>query len=80
MKLTNMKKNEIKVRGFINPSNTEDIEYMHYSVDIPQVFNGDPIDEWKCIEYFETREEAIKFAQEHFEADDEGMICLISTF
>ena len=58
----------------------KDIEEYHYAVDIPQTFNGDPIDEWKNVEYFKTKEEAINFAQEHFGADENGMVCIISNF
>lgn len=58
----------------------KDIEEYHFAVDIPQTFDGDPIDEWKTVEYFQNRDEAVKFAQEHFGADENGMVCLISTF
>lgn len=68
------------IRGFVNPSDENEIEEMHYAVDIPQCFNGEPVDEWFCVEYFKTKEEALKFAQEHFGADENGMICLISNF
>ena len=68
------------IRGWINPSELLEIEGMQYSVDIPQCLNGEPMDEWFCVEYFETKEQAIKFAQEHFGADEEGKVCLISTF
>lgn len=47
---------------------------MRYAVDIP---NADG-EEWICIEYFETKKEAIKFAQEKFYADKKGRVCLIS--
>jgi hypothetical protein len=57
-----------------------DLEDNTFAVDIPQCFNGDPIDEWRCVETFSTREEALKFAQEHFGADENGMICLISEY
>lgn len=67
-----------KIRGFINPG--DGVEDMNYAVDIPQCFNGDPIDEWYCVEYFKTKEEAIKYAQEHFGADENGCVCLISSF
>ena len=44
-----------------------------YSVDLPD-HNG-------LINYgdFDTREEAIKYAQEHFGADENGCVCLVST-
>lgn len=51
-----------------------------YFVDIPQCFNGEPIDEWRTIKEFKTNEEALKYAQEHFGADENGMICLISSY
>jgi len=58
----------------------KDLDEFRWAVDIPQTFDGDPTDEWKTVEYFENREDAIKFAQEHFGADEDGMICLISSF
>ena len=59
---------------------SKDIEEYHYAVDIPQVFNGDPIDEWYCVEYFKTEPEAINYARLHFNADENGMVSLISKF
>jgi hypothetical protein len=59
---------------------TDDIEEFHYAVDIPQCFNGDPIDEWYCVEYFKTEAEAIKYAREYFGADEEGKVSLVSHF
>lgn len=61
----------------IEPERGDDIAY---AVDIPQCFNGDPIDEWYCVDYFKTKEEAIKYAQEHFGADENGCVCLVSSF
>ena len=49
---------------------------MHYAVDIPS-YDGE---EWVNVEYFETREQAIEFAQDRFGADEEGNVCLISKF
>lgn len=56
----------------------EDNEY-HFAVDIPHV---DRIDsgEWTCLETFPTREEAIAWAMEKLGADENGMICVISSF
>lgn len=51
-----------------------DINYLPYAVDIPAEFGY----EWAAIEYFETKEEAIKFAQEKFGADESGNVCLVS--
>jgi hypothetical protein len=48
---------------------------MKYAVDIP---DGDN-ELWKCIEYFETKKEAIKFCQKHFGADNKGRINLVSS-
>ena len=60
----------------------KEIDEMHYAVDVPPSYpnNRGEYDEWINVEYFETREEAIKFAQYHFGADEEGKICLISNF
>ncbi len=47
-----------------------------FFVDVPRsdVENS----EWINVESFKTREQAIKFAMEHFGADENGMICIIS--
>jgi hypothetical protein len=45
-----------------------------FYVDIPQ----EDKEEWKNTGTFETREEAIKYAQEKFGADENGMVSLIS--
>lgn len=58
----------------------ENMEYKHpidgmkYAVDIPQLDR----EEWINVNYFSTKKEAIKYAQEHFGADDKGRINLIS--
>lgn len=58
-----------------------DPEIFKAAVDIPKVDDdGTPSDEWYCVDYFKTKEEAIKYAQEHFGADENGMVSLISTF
>jgi hypothetical protein len=49
-------------------------EKMRYAVDIPELDS----EEWKCVEYFETKQEAIKYAQARFFADKYGKINLIS--
>jgi hypothetical protein len=50
-----------------------------FYVDIPKVNgNGKPSEEWYNVESFKSREEAIKFAMEHFGADEEGNVSLIS--
>lgn len=55
-----------------------DLEY-HFAVDIPHV---DRIDsgEWTNLQTFETKEEAIAWAMEKLGADENGMICVISSF
>lgn len=56
-------------------------ELFKHSVDIPQVGSkGEPMEEWYCVEYFKTREEAIKYAQDHFGADEEGKVSLVSSW
>lgn len=45
----------------------------HYDVDIPTL-----TDAWRYIASFKTKQEAIKFVQEKFGADEEGKVCLIS--
>ena len=46
----------------------------HFYVDIPQEHK----EEWLNTGTFDTREEAIKYAQEKFGADENGMVSLIS--
>lgn len=49
---------------------------FEFAVDLP---NPQDIDgEWVNVEYFDTRQEAIDFCKEHFGADDNGCICLVS--
>jgi hypothetical protein len=65
----------------LDKEDEEDIEQFHAAVDIPKVDSaGQPSDEWYCVEYFKTKEEAIAYAREHYGADENGMVCLISTF
>ena len=52
----------------------KDIDEMHFAVDIPQIDK----EEFICVEYFETRKDAIKFAQEKYGADSRGRISLVS--
>ena len=52
------------------------ITEMNFAVDIPQIDK----EEWLSVEYFETKEEAIRFAQERFGADKKGSVSLISSF
>ncbi len=60
----------------------EDMEECRYAVDVPPSYpdKQGSFEEWINVDYFKTKEEAIKFAQEHFGADENGMICLISNF
>ena len=50
---------------------------MRYAVDIPDINNEN--EEWKCVAYFETKKEAIEYAQARFYADKRGRISLISS-
>jgi len=45
-----------------------------FYVDIPNSHS----DEWICVQSFKTRGEAITFAREKFNADENGMVSLIS--
>lgn len=49
---------------------------MRFAIDIPNSF--DPEDSWRNYGYYETREEAIRDAQHHFGADEEGRIQIVS--
>ena len=65
-----------------NEDELDDMEH-HAAVDIPDINNiraGMPCEEWVNIDTFRTREEALKWAQENLGADENGMICVISTF
>lgn len=44
-------------------------------VDIPQ---KPPIEDWQNVANFPTRDEAIKYAQDHFGADEDGNVCLVT--
>lgn len=60
----------------------EELEKIKFAVDVPPSYpdrNGS-YQEWVNVNYFETREEAIKFAQDNFGADENGMVSLISAF
>lgn len=52
----------------------ESLHYNDYYVDIPQLSS----EEWINVETFPTYEEALKYAQEHFGADSNGCVCLIT--
>ena len=47
-----------------------------YAIDVPNGY--DPEAAWINYDYFDTREEAIKFARQHFGADENGCICLLN--
>lgn len=49
-----------------------------YWVDIPQAPNPHGENYWKSVAEFDTMEEAIAFTQEHFGADDQGRVSLIT--
>jgi hypothetical protein len=54
-------------------------EFNNYYVDLPSIDGiGNPDCPMIAVDNFPTREEAIAFAREHFGADDEGRICLVS--
>jgi len=48
-------------------------------VDIPQKSNiGEDDGGYLNVAEFKTRQEAIAFAREHFGADENGMVCLVT--
>jgi len=49
-------------------------EEIKYYVDIPQLDR----EEWVNVDTFTSKEEAIKFAQEEFGADEEGRIQIVT--
>ena len=53
-----------------------------YAVDIPNInhIRLGNVEEWTNVGVFKTKEEAIKWAQENLGADENGMICVISSF
>ena len=56
-------------------------EELHFAVDIPKIGEvGTPSEEWYCVDYFKTKQEALQFVQDKFGADENGMISLISNF
>lgn len=53
---------------------------MRYAVDIPDPYSDLNFGhEWLCVGYFKTKKEAIKFAREHFGADKNGKIKIVSS-
>ena len=69
---------------YMDGKHNENMEYIEedkFAVDVPSSISDvyGNYHEWVNIDSFKTREEAIKFAQEHFGADENGMVCLIST-
>ena len=64
-----------------NEEELDDFEH-HAAVDIPDINairNGNA-DEWVNVETFVSKQEAIDWAKKHLNADNNGMICVISTF
>jgi hypothetical protein len=57
-------------------------EYLHFAVDIPSInhIRQGNAEEWVNVDYFATKEEAIKWAQDNLGADEEGRISVISQF
>lgn len=56
----------------------EDFEFRA-AVGIPTLNDdGTPSDTWICVDYFSSYEEALAYAQEYFNADENGCICLVS--
>ena len=47
-----------------------------YAIDVPNGYDAEAT--WINYDYFDTKEEAIKFAMHHFGADENGCICLLS--
>lgn len=70
-----------------NDRDSNDImwEEHHAAVDIPSINNLMSDNEevrqtWVNVETFPTKEDAIKWAMENLGADENGNICVISTF
>lgn len=61
--------------GFFTIIDDEDFRTGKYYVDIPPINGGD---EWNSVFESGNRLEAIAYAKEHFGADDDGMICIVS--
>ena len=60
----------------------EDFETsLNFAIDIPSAITNHrgEYQEWINIEFFKTKQEAIDFVKEHFGADENGMVCLVST-
>ncbi len=65
----------------VKPVKVKEIDYTidnFYYVDIPQLFNGKPSDEWRSVKEFKTRKAAINYAKKHFGADDDGKVSLVT--
>lgn len=72
------------VLGMINSNfgglfDEEDEDYKvmpQYAVDLPNPYETDS--PWIAVDYFDTNEEALKFVQDTYGADEKGRICLVS--
>lgn len=52
---------------------------LRVRVDVPLKSGvNNPDESWTGVAGFSTREEAIRFTQEHFGADDQGRVCLVT--
>src|SRR5437660_9914505 len=77
---TEMPKAGAETNNPAQASNTETVNALCcFYVDIPTEecvnnING----AWKNVAHCSTREEVISFAREHFGADEEGRVCLVS--
>jgi hypothetical protein len=61
------------------PPKEREKEVKTFYVDIPAIdCVGNPDGAFKPVAAFSSREEAIKFCQEHFGADEKGRVCLVT--
>ena len=71
---------------FGNGKHNENMEHIEefdkFALDVPPSYpdRHGSYEEWKNVKTFKTKEEAIAFGKEHFGCDDNGMICILSSF
>jgi len=69
---------------YMDEKHNTDMEFNedNFAVDVPPSYpnRNNSYEDWVNIQTFQTRKEAIAFAMEHFGADKNGLISIISSF
>lgn len=80
--ITEERRKEIITKKALETTKDFGEDDFHAAVDVPpHVANkAGEWGEWVNLEQFKTKEQAIAWAREHLNADENGKICVISTF